>query len=366
MFKKLGFINWVMFIFNAVAGLLLLLSYAATWVDPRTLWFVAFCGLAYPGLVLVNLLFLIFWALKLHRLVIISILCLLLGWNQHAKVVRFGGEEGKGKKSPNAIRVMTWNAHFFQPFSGNYDVEFKHDMLQVIANENPDVLCLQEFYTRYNGQYNILDSVVKRFKYPYFYFDKAKSSTFSQQGIATFSRYPIVKRDNIIFNSEGSSNRAIYTDIKIKEQVIRVFNIHLQSISFQPEDYKYLKELKTDLEIDNQSAHNIGARLKRAFIRRSAQAMQVQHAVESSPHPVVVAGDFNDTPISFAYATISKGLKNAYLEQGAGYARTYSGAFPNFQIDYVLAGKQFEVLNYRIVKKELSDHFPVRSDLLLH
>lgn len=368
MFKKLSFFTWFWFILNAGCALLLLLSYLSIYVDPLSFWPMAFIGLAYPFLIVFNLFFVIFWALKLHRFVALSSFVLLIGWFTHQKTIHFDFSDTEDKeKTPNAIRVMTYNAHFFQPFNGDYDAGFKREMLQVIYEQQPDVLCMQEFYTRFRGEFNILDSLIKKMHYKHFYFDKAMSNTYSQQGVVIFSKYPIKKRDHLIFNDAArSSNRGIYVDLSIGDQTIRVFNVHLQSISFQPEDYRYLKTLKKELDIDEQSTRNIGARLKRAFKKRSQQAKMVAEAIEKSPYPVIVCGDFNDTPLSFAYHTIAKGMKNSFEEKGKGYGRTYSGAFPNFQIDYVLCGKDFEVLNHRIIKKALSDHFPVRSDLLLH
>ncbi|HJP62202.1 MAG TPA: hypothetical protein VJ844_02110, partial [Mucilaginibacter sp.] len=62
---------------------------------------------------------------------------------------------------------------------------------------------------------------------------------------------------------------------------------------------------------------------------------------------------------------MSEDMKNTFTEQGSGLGRTYNGSFPNYQIDYVLATSQFDVLDYYIIEKKLSDHYPVRSDLEL-
>ena len=81
--------------------------------------------------------------------------------------------------------------------------------------------------------------------------------------------------------------------------------------------------------------------------------------------PYIIAGDFNDTPTSFAVNSIAKGLKNTFSEKGNGFGITYNGAFPNFQIDYILTTPNFNVKNYQIIKKKLSDHYAVVSDLEL-
>jgi len=83
------------------------------------------------------------------------------------------------------------------------------------------------------------------------------------------------------------------------------------------------------------------------------------------PYPYIVSGDFNDTPSSFAVNQMAKGLKNVYREKGSGFGRTYNGDFPNFQIDYIMTSPQFDIEDYQIIEKKLSDHYPVRSDVLL-
>ena len=76
-------------------------------------------------------------------------------------------------------------------------------------------------------------------------------------------------------------------------------------------------------------------------------------------------GDFNDTPVSYAITQMSKNLKNGFLEKGSGLGITYNGDFPNFQIDYIFASKQFDFKDYKIIKREFSDHYPVCSTVTL-
>ena len=109
----------------------------------------------------------------------------------------------------------------------------------------------------------------------------------------------------------------------------------------------------------------LGSKLKAAFMKRSEQVFKIKEHAAICPYPYLITGDFNDTPASFALNPMEKGMKNAFEEKGSGFGRTYNGSFPNFQIDYVMAAPGFEVLDYHIIKKRLSDHYPVRSDLLL-
>jgi endonuclease/exonuclease/phosphatase family metal-dependent hydrolase len=100
-------------------------------------------------------------------------------------------------------------------------------------------------------------------------------------------------------------------------------------------------------------------------LKRSEQVFKIKDHANACQCPYVISGDFNDTPTSFAVNEMSKGMKNAFTEKGSGFGRTYNGSFPNYQIDYILATPQFDVRDYDIIEKRLSDHYPVRSDLVL-
>jgi endonuclease/exonuclease/phosphatase family metal-dependent hydrolase len=138
----------------------------------------------------------------------------------------------------------------------------------------------------------------------------------------------------------------------------------LQSISFQPEDYEYLKNVK-EIDTDVNSTKRLSRRIKNAFIKRTEQVHILQEHAKKANIPYIIAGDFNDTPISYAVNTLCSDMKNGFREKGSGFGVTYNGDFPNFQIDYILASPQFDFKNYIIIDKKLSDHYPVRSDLEL-
>ena len=114
-----------------------------------------------------------------------------------------------------------------------------------------------------------------------------------------------------------------------------------------------------------ESSKKIGIRLKKAFIKRGEQVKILKADTEKCTIPYIIAGDFNDTPISYTVNTISAGMKNSFREKGSGFGVTYNGEFPNFQIDYILTSPEFSIKNYLIVDKKLSDHYAVRTDLEL-
>ncbi|HEY9196231.1 MAG TPA: endonuclease/exonuclease/phosphatase family protein, partial [Mucilaginibacter sp.] len=161
-------------------------------------------------------------------------------------------------------------------------------------------------------------------------------------------------------------NQCLYIDVNKNGKTFRVYSVHLQSIKFDPEDYKYIDSVSHKGKTDMQSTKRLGDKLKNAFIKRSVQVFKVKAHAAKCPYPYIISGDFNDTPTSFAVNQMAAGLKNAFCEKGSGLGRTYNGNFPNYQIDYIMASKQFEVASYQIIEKKLSDHYPLRSDLILN
>src|SRR5690606_21836141 len=187
-------------------------------------------------------------------------------------------------------------------------------------------------------------------------------NNFESYGMAIFSKYPIVSSGRVADFEQGV-NSIVYADINKNGRLIRVYNVHLRSFGFQKEDYDFINNPTNALGANASSTKRIGSRMKNAFSIRSQQARSLRLHSEQAEIPVLVAGDFNDTPLSFAVNHVGRGLQNAFKEKGRGLGVTYNGDFPNFQIDYILASADFEVRNYEIVKRKLSDHYPVWSDI---
>ena len=345
----------------------LVLGFLAGRFDPRDFQLIAFFGLAYPFFLALNVLMIIWWCLRKKWTFALGTLALLLiGWNTLTATFGLNGETGKGPKSDvGLIRMMTYNVHSFKPF-GQENVEpVKQQMLELIANENPDIICFQEYFTRRKGTFDITDSLKKILKKPHYYFVPSSENDYEATGLAIFSKYPIKNKGEIPFEN-GWGNESIFVDVLIGKQILRVYNVHLQSISFDKQDYKYIDQVKKKMEPELYPSKRILVMLRNAFLKRSAQVDVMKAHMKTCETPYIVAGDFNDTPASYAVTQMTKSLKNTFKEQGTGFGKTYNGKFPNFQIDYIATTKTIDVINYHIIEAKLSDHFPVRSDLRLN
>ena len=236
--------------------------------------------------------------------------------------------------------------------------------MSIIADKQPDVIGIQEYYSRKRGQFAMTDSIKRIVGSDNFYVENFEGNNEEVYGIGIFSKYPIIAKGMIQLSQRNSGNQCLYVDIRKGNNTFRFYSVHLQSINFGPQDYRYLDTIAKNGKPDISSTKRLGGKLKRAFLKRAEQVAKIKEHAKQCPYPYLIAGDFNDTPASYAVNQMEKGLKNAFIEKGFGLGRTYNGDFPNYQIDYIMASPQFSVNSYTVVEKKLSDHFPVYADLL--
>ena len=364
--KRITVFDKLMFLVAIVMAVGMLMGIRAGVSDPRESMVIAFFGLAYPFFLFANVLVFVYWLFR-TKWAIAALTVVIIGYGGHTLFATFGffGVKGEQKKEDETlIRLMTYNVHNFTPYGEVLSLSNKEKMLSVVSEQKPDVVCFQEFYTREKGPYDIIDSLKRLLNVKYYYFVPTMKSEREAIGMAIFSRFPIRDTGHIKF-SGVSGNGSIYADIMVRNKVIRVYNVHLQSISFEKEDYSYLEQVTKEMDPKIGSSKRIARMLKYAFRKRSKQADVMKAHMRTCETPFVIAGDFNDTPASYVVTQMTDSLNNAFIKKGQGLGRTYNGKFPNFQIDYIATTKDIDVVNYQIIEAKLSDHFPVRSDLRL-
>lgn len=294
----------------------------------------------------------------------LSILILFSGYPALKATFKFWGNE----QNPTAehLKVMTYNVHGLAPLEKENHNAFKEKVFKLIESEKPDVLCLQEFYTSLTGKSKNVALLQERLGLRYAYFQsKGKDANYGY-GLVILSKYPIKNKGLINFNNTNNGNMSIYADIQVKTRLFRVYNVHLQSIAFEQQDYDFVEHVKEyTINTDIQPSKRILSMLKSAFIKRSEQVEILKAEMAKCQIPYLIAGDFNDTPASYAVRQLTKDLKNAFVEQGSRLGKTYNGKFPNFQIDYIVTTPDCEVLSYKIIEEKLSDHFPVSAAIVL-
>lgn len=362
------FTDRVILILNLLGALAMLLAYLAPLVNPSRIFFPALFGLAYPYLLMLHLVFLFYWLLRLKKEILISFLIILLGWNHLKSLIPFNfrpAEIPVNASQDNFLKAMSYNVRGFNIYEWSQKPEAKREIFTFLEAQEPELLCFQEYYSSsINGQTH--RDICRQLDYlphnaVYYTADPANRKGF---GIATFSKYPILKKSRIPFNS--SFNAAMFTDILYRKDTIRVFNIHLQSIRFQEDNYAFLDTAR--LKYSNEQINEIraiGSRLKTAFSLRAEQAKIISRYIKDSPHPVVVMGDFNDPPQSYAYRKIKKGLDDSFMESGKGFGNTYAGELPSLRIDYIMYGPPILSTDFKRIKTDYSDHYPISTRLFI-
>lgn len=268
------------------------------------------------------------------------------------------------KNTSKTIKVTSYNSMLFDLYNWKKNNESRNKILNSIDEINPDILCIQEFYTsEQKGDFNNIDTVKHLLNTDFYHTEFTTTlRTFDHWGVATFSKYPIINKGKLIFNTK-SNNICIYSDLVINKDTFRIYNIHLQSISFSKDDTKFFIDVVTDKDADDEIAHskNILRRLKRAFIKRTKQVDMIALHIKNCKYKIIICGDFNDTAASYAYQTLSRHLNDAFIEKGFGFGQTYAGKWPQFRIDYILHSKTIKCKNYERYSETFTDHFPITA-----
>ncbi|AMM51781.1 hypothetical protein TH61_12170 [Rufibacter sp. DG15C] len=352
---------------NIGVAVWLLLAHICSYINPGSFWVASLFALTYPGILLVNILFVVYWLLVKSRALFISLFVLLIGLDNLRAQVQLNLFPAEVPAVAEKIRVLSFNARLFDLYNWTGNPLTREKIFKMVQDEAPSVVCFQEFYTSTKAGRNNLDTLLhlQKTTQKHVAYTETKRET-DHWGIATFSTYPIVNRGNIMFN-EVTNNLCIYTDIKVGPDTVRVYNVHLQSNRFKREDYEFLGNPNAKPTNDEKltASRNIIMRLKVGAVKRAQQVEVVAKHIQQSPYPVIVCGDFNDPPASFTYNKISKGLQDAFIESGWGLGNTYDGMFSILRIDYLLHDNRMVGSGYRAIRQKLSDHYPIVSDLWL-
>lgn len=319
-------------------------------VDPEVFWLTSFLGLGYIYLLVVNIAFVILWLIFYWKYLFLSLITLLVGINIHQRTFNYGGDTTTNE----GIKVLTYNVLHFYSFLEDRTAE--NTVLDWIASQEADIICLQETKLQKKGDLNPL-RLKKRFP-GIVHCQLAHQGAWS--GPVTFSKYPILKMGEIRF--EDSNNMVIYTDVKIETDTLRIYNCHLQSYGIKEEDYSIIDSLGFQNE-KLQEAKQLSLKLRDAYKRRASQVKQVKAHIEACAYPIIVCGDFNDTPMSYTYNEINEVLTDSFVESGKGVSTTYRGKLPPFRIDYVFHSEDFVASGYKRHLVEYSDHYPVSAIL---
>lgn len=321
-------IDRILFFVNSVILLLLLISYLAPKIHPDFFWHISLLGILFPFLLILNTLFAVYWVISWRKYFWANIVIIVLGLpyidntiaNQKNTLDQkeFSQlQKNKKHQFDQLINLMSFNVRLFNQNENIDDDKIEKKIVEMIKEKKPNVLCLQEF--------NLTESTKELF-------DAFNYKKNNDNKLQIFTNYRVIKSGYI-----KSKNICIYKDIVLND-TIRVYNIHLQS--------NWVKTMKS------------------SYQNRVSEALKIKKHINKSPYPVIVCGDFNDTPLSYTYSTLKKGLADSFQESGIGIGNSYV-SIPTLRIDYILHSQKYESYNYKKLKYKFSDHYPISCDILI-
>lgn len=334
---------------NIALCIFTLAAYVAPYINPNTWWVFSFFGLSFPVLLFLNIAFLAFWLLRKSKMAWLPAISMMIGINPIQKIAGTPNFSEQGFDS-TTLRIATYNTLALREKVNPYKRISPDSFALYIKGLNADILVMQEYgltaysFPGFDSALNQKAGLLYKVSQPY-------------NSLAIYAKYPLREGRTRYFQEK--SNGYQYADVETNLGTIRVFNIHLQTnavskIARQVADEANFRQKQTWVKIKGMLG-----RFRNSSRVRARQAHLIDSLVKSSPHPVIVAGDLNDTPQSYTYRTIKGGLKDSFQKSGRGIGFTYAGKIPWLRIDYIFASPELLPVFCKVNKIGRSDHYPV-------
>lgn len=339
----------VLLALNIGAGIGYLVCAYSPYIQPVSHPYWACSGLFFPIFLAANLLFLVVWLILKRLYAPVPTIFLVLGWGSlHTYLPIHFGSDVKGG---DTLRVLTYNV---QAFHWGVDGD-DYRILSYLKESGADIICLQEFIPSWNVGAGDIDAALSA--YPY------RNVTWMDGGdrLACYSRYPILSADRISYPSPY--NGSVLYKLKMGADTLTLINNHLESNKLNKDDKGMYHEILTSPheETVKEGGKRLLRKLAEAVSVRAPQADSVAAAIRrNTSRHMIICGDFNDSPISYAHRVIGDGLRDAYVATGCGPGFSYNRDFFYFRIDHLFVSKAFRVLKCEVDRSiQASDHYPV-------
>lgn len=339
--KNLSWFNKIVFILNVLLLLCTLIGYILPYLAPKLFPLLAVFTLILPALLVLNFICALYWAVQLKKQAVLSLTVFLIGYIFFPTFYKFS--EKNLEKEENDFIVLSYNVRLFNLFKWIKNENVPENIKKFIEQQQPDVICFQEY--SHSADYELSDY---KFRHIITHGNKIKT------GQAIFSKYLIINEGEIVL--PNSDNNVIYADIVKDKDTIRIYSLHLQSINISTKIQ--------DGTIDEDKSKMIVERLSIGFKEQQLQSELILSHIDDFDGKKIVCGDMNNTAYSYTYRNIRGEMKDAFLEAGKGFGRTYNFNYYPARIDYILVDDVFEVKQFQTFTEfKNSDHFPIMARL---
>lgn len=308
-------------IFLLLAGMLL-----NAYVPPKVFPWLNLLSLGFPALMGSYLLLTLFWIISWKKRAFVFLLLGLLFFNATLRWINYMPV----RRETSDLTILSFNTRGEKE---NTVEELKSYLLL----QQADVVLLQE--NRGN-----------KIKLKGYIQGKAGSLT------CVFTKHEIVAEQRIGSDASDTGSYGTWMDIRMRGKIYRLINVYLHPFKFE----KSMVKLNGNNEEDEEKIKSIIKRLMPTFKIHQEEVASIRKAIDESPYPVILAGDFNSVPNSYEYYHLAKGLKDAFTESGKGSATSFHDYKFPIRIDYVFASPSIKPLYYTVDRSvQISDHFPV-------
>lgn len=360
-------LRFVAIVVTLALSVALIMAYLSTGISPERNWVFAFFGLGAPFLFLGNILMLLVWIIRWRWWALVPAITLLIGVGHLGTLVQFdfrkeyASQETRTRTADGeTLSVLTYNVHGFTRGEEHHSGYLRHadSIAAYIRQLSPDIICFQEYETMQASDVEHLNKLYRDWPYRSYNFIYGGNNNIGY-GTAIFSRLPILSAQRMIFDQ--SSNSLLMADlVDAAGDTLRLFNNHLQSTQVDETSQDRVERLDVrGEEGTKQFVRSLGSRLKANYRRRAVQVDTVSRLIAASPYPVIVLGDFNDTPVSYTYKKMRGDLEDTFTNAGSGFAYTYNRLFSMLRIDYIFHSSVYDTQEYRSDDLPWSDHNPV-------
>jgi len=342
----------------ASVGMMLLCGFSQI-VNPKIFSPLVAFGLTFPIYLFVNVAFLLFWAVFSARYIWISIIGIVISFS----AVRTYCPLNIPNPHPRGcIKVMSYNVKRFSAGETLRNNHYK-EILAYLKKSDADIVCFQESSIPVDIFGRGLENILNRWAYH----DSLTMGKENDNTISIYSRFPIIRRTRI--NVHAPAHGSVAYTLRVGEDTIIVINNHFVSNAISDTDkslYKNMVEKPGDMSMKTD-VHYLVRKIGQAGVKRAEQADSVATFIDHHPNcPIVLCGDFNDSPISYVHYRITRKLKDAYVASAFGPGISYHEAGMYFRLDNILCSRHWRSYSAAVDSHiSASDHYPISCYLKL-
>ena len=333
------------------------LAYLSPYVAPTTLWPISFLALGYPVLLLANVLAAAywFWRREWRGLASVAVIALGVALGHTGELYGTGSPQLPQNDTAQDITFVTYNTFGGRGLADSTPPRMKARVIRMLDCLDADVIAFEET-AKYPALrkllYAALDSMGLRHHY-------SPAETF----VSLHSRYPLSEKR--LLGAYNNSNGAISVKLSPPSgPPVRVIAAHLQSNQIKLDAGQVVRDVANARKRAYWTIKGVAANYRAAARQRAEQATELAQIVAAEDLPVVLLGDLNDVPLSYALGELRRaGLADSFSEAGEGSGVSYPGSIPGLRIDYILHSEQIEAVESEVLECPFSDHWPARAVL---